>query len=161
MVATSELAAALGAVFEGDRTTAYQDSGGVWTIGIGHTGPDVHQGLTWTHQQSMDAFARDEAALFGLVTARPILEAAALIDFGYNCGAGNLRKALAGDVLAEIAQPVHTTDRHGTVLPGLVARRRLELLLIQVSRQGISPSPAATTAREKQNNGEGLTKQGQ
>ena len=30
--------------FEGLRLKAYQDSAGVWTIGYGHTGPEVHHG---------------------------------------------------------------------------------------------------------------------
>ena len=31
---------------EGCRLTAYKDGGGVWTIGVGHTGKDVHSGQT-------------------------------------------------------------------------------------------------------------------
>ena len=38
--------------FEGCRLTAYQDQVGVWTIGYGHTGPDVTPGLTITEEQS-------------------------------------------------------------------------------------------------------------
>ncbi len=38
--------------FEGLRLTAYQDSVGVWTIGYGHTGPDVHPGMTITEEQA-------------------------------------------------------------------------------------------------------------
>lgn len=34
--------------FEKCVLTAYQDSKGIWTIGWGHTGPDVHEGLVWT-----------------------------------------------------------------------------------------------------------------
>lgn len=30
---------------------AYQDGGGVWTIGVGHTGPEVVRGLTWTDEE--------------------------------------------------------------------------------------------------------------
>lgn len=32
--------------FEGRRLVAYRCSAGVWTIGVGHTGPEVHEGLT-------------------------------------------------------------------------------------------------------------------
>jgi lysozyme len=32
--------------WEGCKLTAYKDSGGVWTIGVGHTGKDVHKGQT-------------------------------------------------------------------------------------------------------------------
>jgi len=38
--------------FEGLRLTAYQDQVGVWTIGYGHTGPDVYQGLTITQNDA-------------------------------------------------------------------------------------------------------------
>lgn len=44
---------------EGMRLEAYQDSGGVWTIGIGHTGPEVHEGLVWTREQCIVAFQKD------------------------------------------------------------------------------------------------------
>ena len=36
---------------EGCRSTAYLDTLGIATIGIGHTGPEVHLGLTWTDAQ--------------------------------------------------------------------------------------------------------------
>jgi len=44
---------------EGLRLTAYQDSGGVWTIGWGHTGPEVHEGLVWTREQCAAALKHD------------------------------------------------------------------------------------------------------
>jgi lysozyme len=44
---------------EGVRTQAYQDVRGIWTIGVGHTGPEVHQGLVWSAQQVADALAHD------------------------------------------------------------------------------------------------------
>lgn len=31
---------------EGRKKTAYKDSKGIWTIGVGHTGPEVVEGLT-------------------------------------------------------------------------------------------------------------------
>lgn len=40
---------------EGDELKAYPDPithGAPWTIGRGHTGPEVHQGLEWTEAQS-------------------------------------------------------------------------------------------------------------
>ncbi len=49
---------------EGLRLAAYPDplSGGdPWTIGYGHTGPEVHQGLVWTEDQCADALAKDIA----------------------------------------------------------------------------------------------------
>jgi lysozyme len=44
---------------EGLRLKAYQDSGGIWTIGWGHTGPEVHEGLVWTRDQCVEALRKD------------------------------------------------------------------------------------------------------
>jgi lysozyme len=47
---------------EGCRLRAYQDSRGVWTIGYGHTGPEVHEGLVWTQAQADAQLLVDVAA---------------------------------------------------------------------------------------------------
>ena len=44
---------------EGLRERAYQDGGGVWTIGVGHTGREVRDGLVWTRAQCLAALAAD------------------------------------------------------------------------------------------------------
>lgn len=121
------LAAALITVFETEKLLAYVDSGGVWTIGIGHTGPDVHAGLRITSEQSAALFASDQKYLFQAVAGMSPYRGAALVSFGFNCGLQALRRVLLGQ--DSILNPVHTTDRHGNVLAGLVARRRLESLL--------------------------------
>jgi lysozyme len=122
----TEKAYALIAVFEGERLSAYQDPGGVWTIGMGHTGPDVYRGQKISSEQSLAWFYDDIQPLREL----PDLingghwgdwQAAALISFGYNCGAGAMTQP------SRMTEFVH--DRHGNVLPGLVARRRLEAAL--------------------------------
>jgi lysozyme len=141
-VTTAELAAALISVFEGSRLTAYQDPGGIWTIGIGHT-KGVTEGMTITPWQQSQLFAEDAAPLLAMVESYPILEGAALASFGYNCGAGALRLVMSGHDL--ISSRIHTTDRKGDVLPGLVARRNLEELLVALSQQlqaGRSQLPA-------------------
>ena len=130
----SILAAALIRVFEDIRLTAYQDSGGVWTVGVGHTGPDLVAGMTITTDQAAELFAKDAAPLFGLVTDEPLVAAAAYVSFGYNCGRSALELLLDGKI--KIANPtapdsiygIH--DRHGNILPGLVSRRALESALI-------------------------------
>jgi lysozyme len=48
--------------FEGRRNEAYPDPlthGEPWTIGVGHTGPEVHEGLVWTDEQIDAAFDAD------------------------------------------------------------------------------------------------------
>ncbi len=129
-VTLAELAAALIAVFEGCRLTSYQDSGGVWTIGIGHT-KGVAAGQAITTEQAQEFFAEDQSPLLALVAGRPILEAAALVSFGFNVGQGALERVLAGQ--DTIGNPKHATDRHGNLLPGLAARRRLEETMILLS----------------------------
>jgi lysozyme len=126
----TEKAYALIAVFEGEKLTAYQDSGEVWTIGMGHTGPDVSRGLRISSEQSLEWFYDDIQPLRKLsyLVPPPILgvvmtmwQIAALLSFGYNCGAGAMNHP------ENMAEFIH--DRHGNVLPGLVARRRLEAAL--------------------------------
>ncbi len=57
---------------EGCRLKAYLDSRGVWTIGYGHTGREVHPGLEWTQAQADAQLAIDAgAAQRGLDTAIP------------------------------------------------------------------------------------------
>lgn len=48
--------------FEGREHHAYPDpltGGEPWTIGVGHTGPEVHEGLVWTDAQIDAAFEAD------------------------------------------------------------------------------------------------------
>lgn len=50
--------------FEGWKNEAYPDPltlGDPWTIGVGHTGPEVHRGLFWTDEQITVALAKDIA----------------------------------------------------------------------------------------------------
>ena len=46
---------------EGLREAAYVDAGGVWTIGVGHTGAEVHGGLVWTREACLAVLERDIA----------------------------------------------------------------------------------------------------
>ena len=46
-------------VREGKRNKAYKDTKGIWTIGVGHTGPEVYEGLVWTDGQ-IQAALRDD-----------------------------------------------------------------------------------------------------
>ena len=81
--------------FEGCVLSAYQDIAGVWTIGYGHTGKDVYQGLVWMQQQANDALEHDlnsSATLLAMyspgLSDGPL---AALTDFVFNLGIGNYR----------------------------------------------------------------------
>ena len=79
--------------FEGCRLTAYQDQVGVWTIGYGHTGPDVTPELTINQDQAQALLAHDvggSAACVNKVVAIALTqnEFDALVDFVFNLGAG-------------------------------------------------------------------------
>ena len=135
--ATSELAFNLLSVLEGVRLTAYPDTGGVWTIGLGHTGPDVTPGLTITRDGAQMHYVLDSAPLLSVVEDYDCvpIEGAAWMSFGYNCGLKTLRMLLgfasAQERLSHMVQYVH--DRHGNIDPGLVSRRNLEAALVRAA----------------------------
>ena len=94
---------------EGNKTHAYLDSVGVWTIGVGHTGPEVHSGLVWTDAQVMDALRKDiqrfEKAVNDAVTIElDQYQFDALVSFAFNVGetafktSTLVRKLNAGDL---------------------------------------------------------------
>lgn len=76
--------------WEGLRTTAYDDGGGVWTIGIGRT-KDVRRGDTCTEEQARAWFADEliayARALERYITRPPTQQQYdALLSLAYNCG---------------------------------------------------------------------------
>ena len=128
---------ALSKSFEGLRLTAYQDVGGVWTIGYGHTGPNVRAGLTIT-QAEADALLRsdveDAVTFVNRAVNVPITQNQfdALVDFCFNCGRGSLlqstllRKVNIGDFAGAAAQFALWDHAGGEVVEGLVKRRTAE-----------------------------------
>jgi lysozyme len=75
---------------EGKRNDAYLDTVGVWTIGVGHTGPEVHDGLHWPDEQVADALRADldrfEAAVNTATAALTQHQFDALVSFAFNVG---------------------------------------------------------------------------
>ncbi len=124
--------------FEGLRLTAYQDSVGVWTIGYGHTGPDVYQGLTITQQRADELLVQDVTSSSSAVNSHnPPYDWTqnqfdALVSFTFNLGAGNLNSLTANDTrtIEEISNAIPLYNQAGgVVLPGLVRRRAAEKAL--------------------------------
>lgn len=124
--------------WEGLLTTAYRDTGGVLTIGYGHTGPDVYEGQTITKAKALALLASDLRTA-GRAVARhvkvplTVRERIAAISFTFNVGEGGLqsstflRKLNEGDRRgAADALLLWVKDANGTVLLGLQRRRRLE-----------------------------------
>jgi lysozyme len=125
---------------EGCELTAYKDQKGVLTIGYGHTGPDVTEGLVWTQDQADGALAVDLTGAQNSVNrllhvALTDQSKAALISFVYNLGSGSLaisdalRSINAGDYLTG-ARQLATWDHIGnTENKGLLIRRLSEAVL--------------------------------
>lgn len=44
---------------EGLRLKAYKDTKGIWTIGVGHTGPEVVEGSVITKDEAISIFQKD------------------------------------------------------------------------------------------------------
>jgi lysozyme len=94
-VKTSAKGLALIEAFEALRLRAYQDGNGVWTIGYGHTGPEVRFGTFETKEKAEADLCADvgeaEAAVRQLVRV-PLTQGQwdALVSFAYNEGRGRL-----------------------------------------------------------------------
>lgn len=124
--------------FEQCPLTAYWDAlGKVWTIGWGHTGPEVCEGLVWTQEQADAALANDyagcEASVNQCVTV-PLTQGEfdALVDIEFNVGRGAIEKSTllkllnAGDRAGAAAQFPEWDHAGGKVVVGLLRRRQAE-----------------------------------
>lgn len=126
--------------FESCRLEAYRDPVGIWTIGYGHTGADVHDGLQITQEQADGLLIKDlastESAL-GSAVKVPLNQGQfdALTSWTFNCGIGNLtmstllRCVNAGKFGQASGQFLLWIHAGGKVLRGLVARRNAERAL--------------------------------
>ena len=122
--------------FEGCELQAYQDSGGVWTIGYGHT-QNVHQGMKITLQEAELYAQRDleiaETYVNALVNV-PLTqeEFDALVDFVFNLGPESFKKSTMLELLNrgeyQLAAAQFDLWDHcgGKILAGLLQRRKAE-----------------------------------
>ena len=133
---TSQRGLSLIKSFEGLRLQAYQESGGVWTIGYGAT-RGVKPGMSITKDQAermlLNDVQRFEPEVQRLVTAKLNQDQwDALVCFTYNLGAANLESSTlrrllnAGDYAGAADQFPRWNKAGGKVLPGLVRRRAAE-----------------------------------
>jgi len=123
--------------FEGCRLDSYLCPAGKWTVGYGHTGIGVEQGL------KIDQARADQLLMLDLQIARNAVnkyvtveltqnQFDALCDFVFNCGAGNfqnstLLKKVNEKKFDEAALEFGKWVKGGgVVLPGLVKRRAAE-----------------------------------
>jgi len=122
---------------EGVRLVAYRDTGGVWTIGVGHTGSNVFEGQHITEAQS-DEFLRRDIQIAERCIANSVkvnldqnqFDALCSLVFNIGCRAFGtstlLRKLNDGDdegAADEFGRWVHD---NGEVVQGLVVRRKDE-----------------------------------
>ena len=135
--------------FEGCRLTSYPDpaSGGdPWTVGIGHTGPEVVPGYEITqavaNQLLRDDLDRFEKGISDQINV-PLNQEQfdALVSWAFNCGLGatgdsTLRRRLnAGEeVNTVIAEELPRWTSGG--MPGLIRRRNAE---VKLATTGIFP----------------------
>lgn len=128
--------------FEGCRLEAYKPvpTEKYWTIGWGHYGPDIYEGMTITQEEADAMFVSDLARYVAPVNNPDYVTITyelnqnqfdALVSFCYNCGPNALREIAKGKrIPAEIAAELPKYNKGGgKVLPGLVRRREAELEL--------------------------------
>lgn len=136
---------------EGLKLKPYLDSGGIPTIGIGHTGPEVSMSSpVITEGFAYDLFRRDASDICNYLnklakTFYPELNQNkydAIFDLCYNWGIGHfdnddknlhLKDIIQSDtndpVIGQIWIQLGLHDAHGNALPGLILRRKNEIAL--------------------------------
>lgn len=126
--------------FEGCELTAYPDpgtGGDPWTIGYGHTGPEVVPGLTINQDEAEAYLTLDVEKFERCVEDALTVEATqgqfdALVSFAYNVGC----KAMSGSTLVRLlnagnkdgaaSQFGRWNKAGGRVMAGLTRRRQAE-----------------------------------
>ena len=127
--------------FEGCRLEAYKCSGGVWTIGYGHT-ENVNEGDTIT-QEKADKLLKSDIESFEVYVNYSVMveldqgQFDALVAWTFNLGPGNLREST---MLKKLNKADYTSVPNemkrwnkagGKTLDGLIRRRNAEALLFQ------------------------------
>lgn len=127
--------------FEGCILKAYPDpatGGDPWTIGVGHTGPEVKPGVIWTQAQADAALEADLARFArGVWNATGEKETTqnrfdSLVSFSFNVGLGNLLNSTLlrlhnkGDYAGAAEQFLRWDKANGKRMAGLTRRRQAE-----------------------------------
>lgn len=143
--------------WEGRFLSAYRDTGGVLTIGYGHTGPDVHDGMTITDAQA-DVLLGNDLGHAEIVVNRVAKNLNqnrfdALASFTFNVGEGALQHSTLlrlhneGDFMGAANEFPKWNHDNGVVQPGLTRRRAGErqVYLSGGTATGTTPVSGATT----------------
>lgn len=122
--------------YEGCRLKAYKPvpTEKYWTIGYGHYGADVSEGMTITHLDAIKLLQKDIKKFEHIVNSKGLNLTQnmfdALVSFTYNCGGANLDKLIYNRSLKEIADAMLKYNKAGgKTLNGLVKRRNEERAL--------------------------------
>lgn len=146
---------------EGLRLDSYTDAGGVWTVGYGHTGPEVHAGLRITPAKAKAWLAADldqAAARLQAVVKRPVIDEltdnqyAALLSFVFNLGADpgwTIWKALNARQFDQVpVQMMRFVYVGRAKVRGLVNRRAAEVALWSEDEPGsVDEHPPSSLTR--------------
>ena len=149
--------------FESLELEAYKDPVGVWTIGYGHTGPDVKPGMEVSEAQAIDFLREDLAEAQTSVDNLVAIELtdnefSALVSLVFNIGHGafetsTCRERLNGNKPDKVGAAEALTwfnkgtiDGNKVVLPGLVRRRLAEqkLFLADMKKMNAASKPKTT-----------------
>lgn len=123
--------------FEGCRLTAYQDQGGIWTVGYGCTGADIGPGTVWTQERAdaellLRVNKLQDIILHALQVHVTPQQLAALVSLAYNIGPGAflrstvLRELNSKDFKAAADAFLLWNRVRGKVNEGLARRREAE-----------------------------------
>jgi lysozyme len=126
---------------EGCVLKAYKDTGGVWTIGYGHT-RDVKPMMTITKEKALELLDQDMDECVKWVNSLHLNinqnQFTALCDIAFNAGPGNMMKWGLITLIRlnpndpRIADKINSNgihDRKGNLLQGLVKRRAKDVKL--------------------------------
>lgn len=135
---TSDAGIALIKRFEGCMLDAYPDpatGGDPWTIGYGHTGPEVHDGMSISEVEAEALLRKDLARFEACIGACVHVETTqgqfdALVSLAYNVGCWNVQASTLVKLLnagnADADQFLRWNKAAGKVMAGLTKRREAE-----------------------------------
>jgi lysozyme len=146
--------------FEGCKLAAYKCPADIWTIGYGHTGPDVYAGLVISQVQADSLLRLDTQKFADAVNKLAVVKINqnqfdALVSLCYNIGQGAfgkstlVRKLNVSDYRGAAEQFRVWNKGGGRVLQGLVRRRAAETVLFNKAVTGTAPThdtPIASVA---------------
>ncbi|MGB5631478.1 MAG: glycoside hydrolase family protein, partial [Waterburya sp.] len=146
--------------FEGCKLKTYRDTGGIPTIGYGHTGSDVRSGQCISKQEAENLLRKDVERFEKAVNTEVKVSLSqnqfdALVSFAFNVGQGNLRtstllRKLNHSDYQGAAQefPRWCKDSQGHELLGLKRRRETEKELFLKTGTDLHPvKPAICTIK--------------